>query len=96
MEVNIPEIVAEVTATFERYEKALVTNDVALLNELFWNDPRTIRYGTQEILYGPTLRPFVLAELIGRTLLDRKGRGTVVTVGVDHHGCRQQQQQVAR
>ena len=52
MEMNIPEVVAEVTAQFARYEKAVVTNDVATLNELFWVSPHTIRYGITEQLYG--------------------------------------------
>ncbi len=52
MDVDIPEVVAEVTAAFMRYEKALVTNDVAVLDELFWDDPRTIRYGAGENLHG--------------------------------------------
>lgn len=52
MDINIPEVVAEVTAAFERYEKALVSNDVAVLDELFWNSPQTLRYGVTENLYG--------------------------------------------
>ena len=52
MEIDLPEVVAEVRAAFDRYEKALVTNDVDTLDELFRNDPRTIRYGAGEILYG--------------------------------------------
>jgi hypothetical protein len=52
MQLDLPEVVAEVTAAFERYEKALVTNDVATLGALFRNDPRTIRYGGTENLYG--------------------------------------------
>ena len=52
MDINIPEIVAEVSAAFERYEAALASNDVTILNELFWNDARTIRYGIGENLYG--------------------------------------------
>ncbi len=52
MEINIPEVVAEVTAAFERYEKALVSNDVAVLDELFWKSPYTLRYGVTENLYG--------------------------------------------
>ena len=50
MELNRPEIVAEVSAAFARYEQALVTNDVVTLNELFWNSPTTLRYGATEIL----------------------------------------------
>jgi hypothetical protein len=52
MKINDPEILAEVTAAFERYEKALVTNDVDVLDELFWNHPSTVRYGVGENLYG--------------------------------------------
>lgn len=52
MEINIPEIVAEVTAAHDRYEQALVTNDIDVLNELFWNDALTLRYGIAENLYG--------------------------------------------
>jgi hypothetical protein len=52
MEINIPEVLAEVTAAFERYEKALNSNDVATLDELFWNNPNTLRFGVGEQLYG--------------------------------------------
>jgi hypothetical protein len=52
MEINIPEVVAEVTAAFRRYEAALVSNDVAVLDELFWDSPLTIRYGVAENLHG--------------------------------------------
>ena len=52
MDIDIPEVVAEVRSAFERYEKALVTNDVETLDAMFRNDPRTIRYGATENLYG--------------------------------------------
>ncbi len=52
MDINIPEVVAEITEAFERYEKALVSNDIALLDELFWQSPQTLRYGVTENLYG--------------------------------------------
>jgi len=52
MDVDLPDVVTEVTAAFNRYEKALITNDVAVLDETFRVDPRTIRYGGSEILYG--------------------------------------------
>jgi hypothetical protein len=52
MEVNIPEIVAEVTAVFTRYERALGDNDIATLDRLFWNDPRVIRYALTDNGYG--------------------------------------------
>lgn len=50
MELNLPEIVAELTAAFRRYEQALIANDVDTLDELFWNSPTTLRYGIAENL----------------------------------------------
>ncbi len=52
MQINLPAVVAEVQAAFDQYETALVTNDVAVLDRLFWNSPHTIRYGATENLYG--------------------------------------------
>ncbi len=52
MEIDLPEVVAEVRACFDAYEKALVNNDVPALDALFRDDPRTVRYGATENLYG--------------------------------------------
>ncbi|HEY5067020.1 MAG TPA: oxalurate catabolism protein HpxZ [Xanthobacteraceae bacterium] len=52
MEVDLPDVMAEVKAAFARYEQALVSNDVDTLNTLFRDDARTIRYGGAENLYG--------------------------------------------
>jgi hypothetical protein len=52
VEINLPEVVSEVTASFGRYEQALLTNDVVVLDELFWNSPHTLRYGIAENLQG--------------------------------------------
>ena len=52
MDLNIPEVVAEVSAAFNRYEAALTTNDVPTLDSLFWNDPRVIRYSLFDNGYG--------------------------------------------
>ncbi|MGF6654580.1 hypothetical protein OKW34_005169 [Paraburkholderia youngii] len=52
MEVNRPEIVAQVAAAFEAYERALVDNDVETMNVLFWDAPATVRYGIAEIQHG--------------------------------------------
>ena len=52
LEINRPEIVAEVRAAFDRYEAALVGNDVDVLDELFWRSERTVRYGPTENLHG--------------------------------------------
>lgn len=50
--IDRPAIVNEVSDAFYRYEQALISNDVAVLDELFWSDPRTVRYGASENLYG--------------------------------------------
>jgi Protein of unknown function (DUF3225) len=50
--INLPHVLAAVTAQFDRYEKALTGNDVAVLDELFWRSPHTLRYGATENLYG--------------------------------------------
>lgn len=52
IDINIPEIVAEVTEAFMRYERALVTNDLAVLDSMFWASPHTLRYGIGENLHG--------------------------------------------
>jgi Protein of unknown function (DUF3225) len=82
MEIDLPEIVAEVKREFERYERALVSNDVALLDALFRDDPRTIRYGGGENLYGyeeikafRAARPSAgLARTLSRTVITTYGR----------------------
>ncbi len=62
-EINLPDVVAEVTAAFQRYEAALTGNDVAVLDELFWNNPRTLRYGAGENLVGyEAIKAFRLAR----------------------------------
>jgi len=54
MEVDIPEVLAELTAVFEAYEHALIGNDIAGVNDMFWEDQRTVRFGVREaeLLYG--------------------------------------------
>ncbi len=82
MTINEPDVLAEVTAAFARYEQALVTNDVAVLDELFWNSPHTLRYGATENLYGYDAiqafragRPSAgLARTLGRTVITTYGR----------------------
>ncbi|MES2564871.1 MAG: oxalurate catabolism protein HpxZ, partial [Pseudomonadota bacterium] len=51
-DINLPDVVAEVSAAFERYEHALVTNDIATLDSLFWESALVIRFGRGENLYG--------------------------------------------
>lgn len=52
MDINLPHVLAEVTAAFERYEAALVSNDIPTLMAMFWDSPHTLRYGVSENLYG--------------------------------------------
>jgi len=52
IEINRPDVLAEVDAAFDAYEQALVTNDVAMLDTLFFDSPHTLRYGATENLYG--------------------------------------------
>ncbi len=82
MEVDLPEVVAEVRAAFDQYEVALVNNDVATLDALFRDDPRTIRYGGGEILYGyseiksfrSARSPVGLGRTISKTVITTYGR----------------------
>ncbi|MEE3500390.1 oxalurate catabolism protein HpxZ [Acidiphilium acidophilum] len=52
VEINLPEVHAELSAIFDRYERALIENDIDVLNELFWQSDHTIRYGISENLHG--------------------------------------------
>jgi Protein of unknown function (DUF3225) len=78
MEIDLPEVLSEVTEQFARYEKALVSNDVAVLDALFRADPRTLRYGIGENLYGYDA---IMAFRAGRSPagLMRRTAGTVIT-----------------
>ncbi|NKI93750.1 oxalurate catabolism protein HpxZ [Rhizobacter sp. SG703] len=87
MEINRPDVLAALTAAFERYERALVGNDVAVLDELFWDSPHTLRYGVGENLYGieairafRTARPATgLARSVLRTQLTTYGEDFATT-----------------
>lgn len=48
LDVDIPEVLSELVAAFELYEKALTGNDIETLNRLFWDSTLTVRYGTRE------------------------------------------------
>ena len=86
MEIDLPEVVAEVREQFARYEKALVTNDVVVLDELFRADPRTLRYGVGENLYGydaimafrAARSPAGLMRRTEKTVITTYGRDTAV------------------
>jgi hypothetical protein len=82
MEIDIPEVKADVEAAFAAYERALMSNDVSALGALFHDDPRTIRYGGGENLYGYAeiaafragRSPVGLERTIERTVITTYGR----------------------
>jgi hypothetical protein len=83
MQIDLPDVLAEVTAQFARYEKALVTNDVAVLDELFRNDPRTLRYGIGENLYGYEALTAFRAARSPVGLMRRTAQTVITTYGRD-------------
>ena len=90
--INIPEVLAEVTTVFARYEDALVNNQVEVLDELFWNSPTTIRYGVTETLIGyaaiqafRAARPSTgLARRLSNTVITTYGRDTATAMTEFH------------
>ena len=78
MNINLPDVLAEVNAVFARYEDALVTNKVGVLDELFWDSELTVRYGAAENLVGiAAIRAFRLSR--PSTGLSRDLARTVIT-----------------
>jgi Protein of unknown function (DUF3225) len=92
MEINLPEVVAEVRAAFERYEQALVSNDVAALDALFRNDSHTIRFGGTENLFGyaeimafrAARSPVGLARTLSKTVITTYGHDLAVASTLFH------------
>jgi hypothetical protein len=92
MEIDLPEVVAEVKIAFDRYETALVSNDVAMLDALFHDDARTIRYGGAENLYGyeaiksfrAARSPAGLARTLSKTVISTFGRDFAVASTLFH------------
>lgn len=92
MDIDLPDVVAEVRAAFDRYEQAIVENDVDLLDSTFHDDPRTIRYGMGENLYGfaeiaafrAARSPVGLARAISRTVITTYGRDFAVAATLFH------------
>ena len=82
MEINNPAVLAEITRQFNRYQQAIIDNDIAVLNELFWNNTLTIRYGTGENLYGHeeiaafrgTRDPRSVQRVVGKTVVTSYGQ----------------------
>lgn len=89
LEINLPDVHAELAAAFARYERALVGNDLETLDKLFWDSPHTVRYGSNENLVGidairafrAARSPVGLARTLRRTVITTYGRdfGTAMT-----------------
>ncbi len=92
MEIDLPDVVAEVKAAFDHYERALVTNDVETLDGLFRDDPRTIRFGGTENLFGyeqirafrAARSPVGLARTLSNTVITTYGRDFAVASTLFH------------
>ena len=92
MDIDLPDVVAEVTAAFDAYERALVANDVATLDAMFRDDPRTIRFGGAENLFGHAqIKAFRaarsaagLARTLSRTVITAYGRDLAVASTLFH------------
>jgi ketosteroid isomerase-like protein len=95
MEINLPDVVAEVKTVFDRYERALTSNDVAALDKLFHDDTRTVRYGSAENLYGfAEIQAFRaarssagLARTLSKTLITTYGRDFAVASTLFHRSA---------
>jgi hypothetical protein len=83
MDINLPTVMQEVQDVSDRYEQALVSNDVAVLDALFWDSTQTLRYGVGENLYGyaaiQAFRAARPATGLARTVL----RTCITTYGQD-------------
>lgn len=83
MDINLPEVVAEVAAELARYERALTSNDVPGLDLLFWNSPETRRFGITENLYGYQAIAAFRAARPARGLAREVTRTAITTFGRD-------------
>jgi len=88
MDINLPDVLAEVRAAFERYEDALVNNRTEVLDELFWDSPHTVRYGAGENLLGieairnfrAARSPAGLARQLSKTVITTYGRDSATAM----------------
>ena len=87
MDINLPDVLADVVAVCDRYEQALVSNDVAVLDELFWDSPHTLRYGATENLYGHDEIAAFRSARPSQGLARRVLRRVITTYGRDMGTC---------
>lgn len=83
MQINLPEVVAAVSALCAAYNKALIENDVEALSGFFWDSEHALRLGVAEELYGADeIRAFRKARVVNFS--DRQHlRETLLTIGTD-------------
>jgi Protein of unknown function (DUF3225) len=92
MDIDLPDVVAEVRAAFDAYERALVANDVVVLDAMFHDDPRTIRFGGGENLFGyaqiqafrAARSPAGLARILSHTVITAYGRDVAIASTLFH------------
>ncbi len=84
MEINLPDVVAEVEEAFARYEAALISNDVPVLDSCFWDSPQVIRYGMTENLYGAAEIAAFRAARPSAGLMRTLSRTVITTFGRDY------------
>jgi|SRR5580704_5936890 hypothetical protein len=92
MEIDMPDVVAEVWGAFNRYEQALVSNDVETLDALFRDDPCTVRFGATENLFGydqikafrAARSPGGLARTLTNTVVTTYGRDFAIASTLFH------------
>lgn len=84
LSINLPHVVGEMQAVFERYEAALIANDTAVLDELFWDDPRTVRFGIAEIHYGADAIRAYRKAFVPPANMPRALRNLVITTFGEH------------
>jgi hypothetical protein len=92
MDIDLPDVVAEVRAAFDAYERALVTNDVEALDAVFRDDPRTVRFGSTENLFGfaeikafrAARSPVGLARTLSHTVITTYGRDVAIASTLFH------------
>lgn len=90
MKIDDPEVVAEVAAVFDVYEKALLENDSVKLDAMFVHSPEVVRYGVAEVQYGiDEVRRFRAVQepferTLSRTVITAYGRDVAVVSTLFH------------
>lgn len=81
---NLPDVVAEITDLFERYEQALIDKNVEVLDATFWESPYTIRYALHENGYGfSEIHAHRVARPPGPGIKEKRLRLEILTLGRD-------------